>query len=242
MLDILFVAYNRLAMTQASFDALIANTNWESVNRLYVHDDGSKDGTLEWLEEACDAAVIEADVHLHRRRLGGPVAATNWYLGQSWEAYTNGNVDRFVKIDNDFVVCPGWLDEILHQTTLHPEVDVFGFEPMQGPATMPPFPDRTVREARFIGGKGLIRHRTFDRCVPRAQGRQGWTQFQEQHPEIRKVWIEPDLPCFGLDQLPFEPWLSLTQEYLQNKWGRPQPWPAYDDDFSAYWSWWRQEP
>ena len=49
-IDILYVAFNRKEMTQASFTALRQNTAWEQVRTLYVVDDGSEDGTLEWLE------------------------------------------------------------------------------------------------------------------------------------------------------------------------------------------------
>ena len=48
--DVLFLAYNRLAFTQESFKALLENTDWQYVQRLSVYDDGSVDGTREWLE------------------------------------------------------------------------------------------------------------------------------------------------------------------------------------------------
>lgn len=235
MLDILFIAFNRLEMTRESFYALAVNTDWEPVHRLYVHDDGSKDGTYEWLRE--NQGLIPVPVVLHRLHFGGPVEATNWYLSESADDVTSGLVDRFCKIDNDFVVCPGWLPEVLAQMTLNANVDVFGFEPMQGPATLPPYEKRVLRMARHIGGKMIVRHRIFDHCRPTADGRDGWTQFQTHHVMIPKAWVEPDLPCFGLDQLDFEPWASLTTEYEAKGWARR--WPAYPPEFEAYWSWWK---
>lgn len=234
MLDILYISYNRLELTRESFQALVDNTDWEHVSRLYIHDDESTDGTREWLDEAADS--VPREVVFSNKKMGGPVAATNWYLNQSWQEYKEDRVDRFAKIDNDFIVCPGWLTEVLKRLTAMSDVDVFGFEPMTGPAIMPPFPDRGIRTARFVGGKVIVRHRAFQCCQPAARGRQGWTQWQTSHESIRKVWVYPDLPCFGLDQIPFEPWATLTRYYTRKQWGRA--WEPYPAGMDTYWGWW----
>ncbi len=233
MLDVLFVAYNRLEMTRESFHAFATNTDWEPVHKVYVHDDGSKDGTYEWLRD--NQGLIPVPLVLHRLNLGGPVAAMNWYLDESAEDVREGVVDRFVKLDNDFVVCPGWLPELLTQFTLNAGIDVLGFEPMIGPVTDPPA-ERSITLARHVGGKMLIRHRIFEKCRPTANGRYGWSEFQMHHTMIAKAWLTPDMPCFGLDQLPFEPWVSMAAEHEALGWARS--WPPYDADFEGYWSWW----
>lgn len=230
--DILYVAYNRLAMTEASIGALLTNTNWEHVDTLYIHDDGSSDGTAELLREI----RAPAPVVFHGDKLGGPVAAMNWYLDQRSDA------DRFAKVDNDFIVCPGWLEEILRIMTVNAGVDIFGIEPMIGPAVPAFDPDRGLELARFIGGKGILRKRAFELCRPSPggfNGYQGFTQFQMAHPQIVKGWVRPELPCFGLDQLCFEPWRSLTTEYEEKGWARR--WPEYEPSMSAYWDWWLDE-
>ncbi len=242
MHDILFVAYNRLEMTREAFQALVENTIWNHVSTLYVHDDGSDDGTAEWLVRACD--LLREDMNgsinvvFDGERLGGPVATTNWYLDRSYEDYVEGKVDRFAKIDNDFVVCHDWNTEILRQMTLNPEVDVFGIEPMTpGPPKMPRWRKRIVTPAQHIGGKGIIRLRIFDCCRPAAKGLQGWTQWQHAHRGVQKVWLTPDLPCFGLDQLPFEPWLSLRDAHLSEG-ATSRKWEPYDSSMIPYWEWW----
>jgi glycosyltransferase involved in cell wall biosynthesis len=244
-IDVLYVAFNRLEMTKASFEALRDNTPWKQVRNLYVVDDGSEDGTAEWLQEEQMQWMHKirpqygTDFILWAERVGGPVAAINWYMRNSEET-----IDTFAKIDNDFVVCPGWLDVSLRLHYLNPDIDILGFEPMSGRpqvVTETNHPEWRLNEARHIGGKGIIRKRAFERsgCLPYAHGKggyQGFTQWQRKHESVTKAWISPDLCCFGLDQLPFEPWRSLTTQYVENDWQRR--WGEYDELNPTYWKWW----
>lgn len=271
MIDVLYVSSNRLEFTRQSFEALLANTDWDQVKSLYVADDGSTDGTAEYLFEA---ATTRVPSHVrgifNSGRFGGPVAAMNWYLDEAphgiclrcvgtgrilvtevgeipageyvcEECDGSGltSVDVFAKIDNDFVVCPGWLPEMLRQLELHPSVDILGTEPFLGDPAMPGTVHRDVEIARHIGGKGLIRLRSFSHCRPQPggyNGYQGFTQWQEKHDTIVKAWISPDLPCFGLDQIRPEhgPWRALAEEYEAKGWQRL--WPVYGND--EHYAWW----
>lgn len=225
--DILYVSFNRLSYVRESFDALARNTDWSEVSTLFVADDGSTDGTREWLEQA--VRQIEATVVMHPERFGGPVSATNWLLDQESET------ESFAKIDCDMVVPPGWLGDMLKCMTMYPTVDILGMEPFQDRVA----PCPTVREPRFvehIGGKGVIRKRAFGHCRMVANGYFGFTEWQTKHPDVVKAWAYPDIPCFGLDQLPFEPWTTLTQRYVDLGWHRY--WPPYSPDATGYWSWW----
>lgn len=237
-LDILYVAHNRLEFTQASFTALLENTDWQQVDTLYVFDDASEDGTSEWMVEHY------ADPTQRRPRpraafflpsaFGGPVAAMNRYLDCSDHNSDEGA--RFVKIDNDIVVCPGWLDELSRMVSLSAETEVFGILPNgAGRAVAPPWERRVLEPARHIGGVGLIRRRIFDHCRPRPNGRFGWTEFQTFHQHVTAAWLSPAMPCFELDKLPFEPWLSLTAEYVAKGWQRE--WGPYDHTSTSFWDW-----
>jgi glycosyltransferase involved in cell wall biosynthesis len=227
MPDILYCAFNRKAFTEASFGQLIANTNWKLVGTLYVHDDASTDGTAEWLQDAI--ATVPCETVFSHERHDGPVAAMNWYLDQIWPGFGS-----FVKIDNDYVVCPGWLDEIKQVADDNMHVDVIGFAPQFGPSVATPAP-RELDLARFIGGIGLIRHRVFEGCRPVSGGRQGWWAFQERHDQIKKAWVKPDLPCFELDRLAVEPWASLSRSYIRD--GLQRDWGFYDASTANYWDW-----
>ncbi len=236
MIDVLYVSYNRRVYVEHTSQALFDNTDWSLVNRLYICDDASTDGTAEYLREWLPRLDERGINRRFISTFGGPVAAMNLYLD---EAQDGENSDRFAKIDSDFVVCPGWLPELLHQMTIHSGIDAFGLQPRHGPAAGIPCLHRTVEEARFIGGIGAIRHRAFELCRPRPSGEhgyQGWTQFQTAH-NFKKAWITPDLPCFCLDLLPFEPWISQAAEYVEQ--GVMRAWPAYDGMGGSYWDWWQ---
>jgi hypothetical protein len=232
--NLLYVAYNRLQFTQASFSALVEHTSWDEVATLHIHDDASSDGTADWLYDASRNLPVE--VKYESRRLGGPVAAMNRHLDL---LPATQEVGAFVKVDNDFIACPGWLPELLRVATLNPGLDVFGLQPRLGPPKPPPWKDRGVEPARYIGGIGLIRHRAFEVCRPVANGLFGWTEFQFRHPSIGKAWVVPDLPCFSLDLIDLEPWASFTAEYVAKGWARE--WPKYEESGGAdYYRWWTE--
>lgn len=242
MLDLLYVAHNRLEFTRASFAALLANTDWSLVRRLVVHDDDSTDGTRELLYEML-AGVDRDGLHAMFQfpypdaAERGPVAAMNRYLGLV--THDGGPASVFAKVDNDLIVCPGWLNQMHAVLDANPGLDVLGLEPGFGQRFDPARPaDRSAVRARHVGGIGLIRTRVFARGTLRPNDRFfGWTQFQEQHAECG--WITPDLPCFLLDHLPVEPWRSLAADYVEQGWARA--WPSYADSMRAYWSWWTRD-
>lgn len=239
MIDLLYVSYNRLLYTRATFAALLRYTNWNLVRKLYVHDDGSTDGTWEYLLRAINDVPEPAISVLHGTRLGGPVDAMNWYLDQHED--DGAPLEIFGKVDNDMIVCPYWLEEMLRVLEAQPELDILGMEPFIGDPTMPPLAARTITLARHIGGKGLIRHRSFAGGQRmNADGYQGFTQWQHAHEGVRKAWVTPDLPVFGLDQLPFEPWLTISDEFVARGWHRH--WPPYHVAGGDYWDWWMNTP
>lgn len=236
MINILFVAWNRRAYTEASFQALLDHTDWAEVDTLHIHDDGSTDGTAEYLQDALNLVPHTVTVKFETLRLGGPVAATNRHLDMCPQTE---QVGAFAKIDSDFIVCPGWLPEMQRLLTLHPGVDIFGIQPRFGPPTFAPDPERTVERARHIGGIGVLRHRAFERCRPVPNGRYGFTEWQGEHRDIQKAWVTPDLPCFSLDLIGLEPWRSLALSYIANGWMRP--WSLYEDGGRSYFEWWNAQ-
>ena len=230
--NLLYVAWNRREFTEASFEALLANTNWALVDTLHVHDDGSTDRTRPYLEAAAERAPCQ--VHFEARQVKGPVAAMNLHLHLFGETEETA---AFVKVDNDFVVCPGWLDELTRVASADPGVDFLGVQPNFGPPKPGFYAKRHAKDARHIGGIGLMRYRAFEVCKPRANGRYGFTEFQCRHPENRKAWVTPDLACFALDLIDAEPWLSLTERYIECGWQRP--WSKYRDGGRSYYEWWQ---
>lgn len=231
MINILFCAWNRLEFTKASFQSLLQHTDWSKVASLHVHDDGSTDGTGEYLQEQIKQVPVK--VVYESRRLGGPVAAMIRHLKLFPPAE---EVDRFFKADNDLIVPPGWLPELLRVSNSDPGVDVLGIAARFGPPAPGLCETRRIEEARHIGGIGLIRYRLFEVCQPVPQGLYGWSEFQVRHLENRKGWLTPDIACFNLDLVDIPEFAALSAQYEAKGWQRP--WSKYLDGGKSYYDWW----
>lgn len=233
-LDIIYLTYNRLDFTRLTFHLLLANTDWSHVDRLIVFDDGSTDGTREWLDENIPRTPVPASlVHLG---FGSPVSTMNYYL-------QGDPADRFVKVDSDVAMPPGWLGALLAAAERHPEIDLLGMEAGQTWLPTDRSPEfsgwdgsYTVRACSWIGGVGLMRTQAFrDRPAMVPIGRFGFTKWQQIH-EPPRAWIEPDLLCPQLDRIPVEPFVSLSRRYIAAGWQRE--WPMMDPDWGVpYWGW-----
>lgn len=234
-IDVLYLSFNRLEFTRFSFEQLLANTDWSLVNELVVWDDYSRDGTIDYLREAVQRAPV--DVTMRVGGYGSPVTLMNKYM-------ENHHAPLFAKIDNDIVVPPGWLNDMAAVMDACPDLELLG---MQAGITWNRGPDPAPggtgphhwQPARHIGGVGLMRRSAFDR-LPRLVPQQkyfGFTLWQERYEPVIG-WITPDLHVCSLDTIPFEPWRSLSLDYIRMGWQRkwePYPRNAY------YWNWWPPE-
>lgn len=226
MIDLLFLAHNRLEFTKATLAALFANTDWAQVDRLLIYDDASTDGTREYLA-ALDYPAERVEFRF--AVYGGPVAAMIDYL---YRRAPDGAC-MFAKIDSDTVVPPGWLGVCLRVMEQSPELDLLGIEAFH--PTVPAPAPRSYESSRHIGGIGLMRTSAF-RSMPRPNGRFGFTEWQLESPDVVKGFINPALPVFLLDHLPREPWTTLSGQYVAAGWQRP--WAPYEEERSNLWDWW----
>lgn len=240
MIDVLFVAWNRLEFTKAAVEALLQNTDWEKHEaRLILYDDGSEDGTREYLQGfAAECPDIELRLMGPREgRRVGPVAVMVDHI-QRTDPQDENAPHIFAKIDSDTMVPPGWLDETHRVMRINPGLDFLGIEAMH--AIDPrPSETRTFEPARHIGGIGLFRTRAFSHSLPRPNvrdGRFGFTEFQLNTPHLIKGWTVPALPVFLLDHLPRDPWQSLSREYVDRGWQRNCD--LYAEGCKPMWSWW----
>jgi O-methyltransferase len=224
--DVMFPACNRLEFTRETFGALVANTDWSLVNELHVYDDGSVDGTRQWLAERM--ADVPCRSRLVDTRWGSPVMA----MGQFIESAT---APMLAKVDNDAMMPPGWLRDSLDVFARHPNLDLLGIEALY-PVDPKPGIQRTFTPSPWISGLGLYRRRVFQTSRPAAfQKYYGLEEWQQaQGPGLVRGWITPALPVFLLDRCPFEPWLSLTERYIAQGWMRP--WRKHDPE-CALWTW-----
>ncbi len=228
MIDILYLAHNRLEFTKASVAALIDNTEWNLVKRLFIYDDNSQDGTREYLT-GLQYPILTEFVY---GSFGHPVTVMNHFFREKARSTI------FAKIDSDTMVPPHWLSECLNVIEAQPELDLLGIEAFRPVVAEPTV--RTYDDARFIGGIGLMRMRAFSESRPAAAGtRFGFTEWQElrkaQH-QLQPGWLNPALPVFLLDRIPREPWRSLSLEYIAKGWQRD--WGPYGEESKVLWSWW----
>ncbi len=226
--DLLYLARNRLEFTRETFTTLLETTDWQSVQRLSIYDDGSEDGTDAWLEAA--VARVPAPARFVRTRFGSPVAAMRHWI-------ESASAPILVKTDNDAMLPPGWLRQSLDVLDRHPELALLGIETMNPHADDPSLP-RSYSPAPFISGLGLYRRSAFARSRPTPYNR--WFGLEEwqmaQGERLVRGWIIPALPVFLLDRIPCEPWRSYSEEYIRRGWQRP--WPKYDPSCTLWrWRW-----
>lgn len=103
MIDIFMLVHNRREFTEIALEHLYRNTNFDLVNRLVFVDDMSVDGAAEACQERCDRHGIGEVCHVQ----GGSVTNALHY---GVKPYLADDIKYLVKLDNDIVVCPRWLD------------------------------------------------------------------------------------------------------------------------------------
>jgi hypothetical protein len=245
--SLLFAARNRLEFTRQSWAALMANTDWSLVSEFHVYDDGSEDGTSEWLgsSEAHEQWWhICTEPTWHFTSFASPMAVTIDWIRKS-------RAPILAKCDNDAIYPTGWLNTALDVMDCHRELKCLGLECMREPLSVGahgfefldghPIPREQFGylTAPQISGLGLYRREIFDACKPDDGGYFGLEEFLVRH-KIHCGWILPSMPVFLLDRLPMEPWLSLSERYVRLGWQRK--WSLdlrYRAEESRMWDWWR---
>jgi hypothetical protein len=255
MIDILYLAHNRLEFTRASFSALVENTNWD-IARLVVYDDGSDEEASQWLYRASNARELWGRSFRWTHCLS-PVSIMADYLTRPKSPLdqTEGVANFFAKIDNDVIAPPGWLDQCAETFAAHPELDLLGIEPpaSRRPHFSQPFQRQATHDLEMepgppfyvptstIGGIGVFRRRAFEARPLNPEGKYGgFEAWQKSHPEVIRGLIRPALDrLFLLDRLPIEPWKSLSEQYIACGWQRK--WRDYDESDSHLWRWWTEK-
>ncbi len=103
--------------TRETFTALTANTDWSVVRELVVYDDGSRDGTREWLQQA--VGDVPAPVRFESTRFGSPITAMHTFI-------RHAQAPILAKVDNDAMMPPGWLSQSLAVLDRYPDLDLLG--------------------------------------------------------------------------------------------------------------------
>src|SRR6185369_3106409 len=107
----------------------MANTDWSLVSEFHVYDDGSTDGTREFLEQEIQTRIAgpvaraeptglaNIPFHFGQTNLRSPMGVTlDWII--------RSRAPLLAKLDNDTIYPPGWLNVALSVMHAHPELDM----------------------------------------------------------------------------------------------------------------------
>lgn len=113
MATLSLLAFNRCDLTKTCLESLRQHTPKRT--RLLVSDNASTDGTREWLKKQPDIEVIQ-----NESNLGFGVAHN--------KAFERCETDYFVVLNNDIVVCEGWLEKLLAPMLYNPKCAQVGLD------------------------------------------------------------------------------------------------------------------
>ncbi len=191
---ILMITYDRLEYTQTALRHLL---DCQGVTVIVI-DNGSKDGTAEWLQMV-DYGDSRPRILLNKENKG-IAGAMNQFLTMTW------NYDIVGKVDNDTVVNKMWMIDMLPSMKY---ADIIQSKHKIIPATHPEGWDgftRTMKKDNgliynhYVGGSGILFKRKLVHSIPETDNKiMGWRKFQEQNPKLRKAFV-PSVEIKLLDE------------------------------------------
>ena len=181
---ILFITYNRLDFTIKAFKALEKNTNADT--EIIVIDNGSTDGTKEWLKiqkERIETKIWELILNEKNRGVAG---AMNQFLELTAS-------EEFVgKVDNDTIIPKNCFEELLKEVKEH-NLDIIQAK-HEVNCSFPSWDewmatlkkDGNIYYSSFVGGSPIIiRRKVLKDSIKEEDGVWVWTKYQAQRPELR---------------------------------------------------------
>lgn len=183
MIPVLMITCNRLEYTKQAIKALM---KLDKQVDIYIIDNGSIDGTVNWLSEACInllCTVIRLPENI------GIAGAMNLFLNYTQYA------QYVAKVDNDTIVPENFIDKMLPHMmkadivqAKHPllkETHAAGFDDWVKNMRA----DGPLRFNHFVGGSGILFKRDIVKKVPNTEwiiG--GWRQWQRENPQYKKAF------------------------------------------------------
>lgn len=115
-IPVIFLTYNRLKYTEQALSAL-SKTVYPI--EIYIHDNGSTDGTAEWLDTIGRHYPQVKKVVLNKENIGLNKPINNFLR-------ENKNAEFIAKVDNDTIVEPYWICHLMTVMMEKPEMDAVG--------------------------------------------------------------------------------------------------------------------
>jgi GT2 family glycosyltransferase len=123
--SLMIVTYNRLDLTKRMLKSLFENT--DSPFRLIIVDNGSTDGTVEWLE---NDPWLKENIWNNKNCVGQDFVYNKENMGiaigrnQGLKASAKYNDEYLSTLDNDIEFVPGWLSKSLDILSVNPKFAV----------------------------------------------------------------------------------------------------------------------
>jgi glycosyltransferase involved in cell wall biosynthesis len=159
-LHTVFISYNRLELTKRAIESYRATVTGDDFY-VRVVDNGSTDGTGEWLGEASNQDLIDDYFLLGENRYPG------YACNYGWEE-THTPVTHFHRADNDHIFLPGWCEEAERMFQDAPTLGQLGL--------------RTDEEELFVkmntGGNCIIKRELWDLGL--RWDERSWPQLREE--------------------------------------------------------------
>jgi glycosyltransferase involved in cell wall biosynthesis len=162
-IDLIFITYNRLEYTRLSLASVLADSAEEF--SLTIWDNGSTDGTKEYLASVQDPRIV--------RKVLSP---QNVYLhGAANDMFFKSSADLVGIIPNDFLVTPGWTRPLAKAHADVPEFGMIGcwhffpddFDYERAKHKIQTFGQhRILRHPWTGGGAGLVKLKAIRECGP----------------------------------------------------------------------------
>jgi glycosyltransferase involved in cell wall biosynthesis len=188
---VLMITYNRLEYTKQALPKLIESQGV----KVFVIDNGSTDGTIDWLHEVQSFLRAEqVDLTFNGTNIG-IAGAMNQFLKMTVGSPFCG------KVDNDTIVEGNWAERMVEKCIKH-KIDIMqARHPLikataagqtfdEWTSTMPAEPcDPRIRYHTFVGGSGIVFKRKMVLRIPETDWKlYGWREFQRKHPELKKAF------------------------------------------------------
>jgi hypothetical protein len=223
--DIMMPSRNRLEFCRKTLEILERNTDWNLVNKLWLYDDQSVDGTREFLYER--AQTMPADTEVVSDIFNSPYCAL-------LDCVSKSKTDFICKVDNDCLLPFGWLNAGVGVMDRDPSLDLLGIAYRDDVTPHCGEQLYTYKVSSFIGGIGVYRRDLLKDLPVEILPVQNWRGIWQQ--EMKVGYLSPSLPVCLLDWMPWDPWVTLSERYEAIGWQRR--WGRYGKDNVRLWQWW----
>jgi GT2 family glycosyltransferase len=213
-IPILMITWNRLGYTKQAISALLENT---SNFKLFIYDNGSKDGTKEYLKRLKDNRI---EINFSKTNTG-LVPPMNHFIRKF------ANYRYIAKVDNDTVVCKDWLSKLKEVIEEYPLLAVEADHYLMLAYDIKTnndyyrhlfsidFKNSKLYFSEIVGGTGTIIRAALVDEIPEKQGTlSGWILYQHMLGKVSAFYSGA--------------WIDRLDQAGTNKYKQPSDYPKYD--------------